>query len=86
MPLTQKVNFKTKLQRGNRVQIPKLVRWRYKLEPDQILKVTVSVHGVWSTPESYLSRMGKDGRILIPKLILALPKMASQTSKTTSYK
>jgi len=86
MPLTQKVNFKTKLQRGTRVQIPKLVRWQFKMDAKQILKVTVSVFGVWGTPESYLSRMGKDGRILIPKLILDLPKMASQTSKTTSYK
>ena len=74
MPLTQKVNFKTKFQKGNRVQIPKLVRWRFKLETDQILKVTVSVFGVWGTPESYLSRMGKDGRILIPKLMLTLLK------------
>jgi bifunctional DNA-binding transcriptional regulator/antitoxin component of YhaV-PrlF toxin-antitoxin module len=66
MSLTQKVNFKTPLQRGNRVQVPKLVRWRFKLETDQILKVTVSVFGVWGISQSYLSRMGKDGRIVIP--------------------
>ena len=51
VPLTEKVCFKTVFQIGNRVQIPKLVRWRYKLETDQILKVTLSVHNVWGAPE-----------------------------------
>jgi len=74
MPLTERVNFKTKLQRGNRVQIPKLVRWRFKLETDQILKVTASVFGVWGAPQSFLARMGKDGRVVIPKLTLTLLK------------
>ena len=41
MPLTQKVSFKTMLQKGNRVQLPKLIRWKFKLETSQILKVTV---------------------------------------------
>ena len=31
MPLTERVKFKTVLQKGNRVQLPKLVRWEYKL-------------------------------------------------------
>lgn len=33
---------------GNRVQLPKLVRWRYKLESDKVLKVEVSVVGAWA--------------------------------------
>jgi hypothetical protein len=48
------------------VQVPKLVRWRFKLETDQILKVTVNVHGIWGTSQSYLSRISKDGRIVYP--------------------
>jgi len=32
VPLTECVEFKTVLQRGDRVQVPKLVRWEYKLE------------------------------------------------------
>ena len=40
-PLTEAVEFKTVLQKGNRVQPPKLIRWKFKLETDQILKVTV---------------------------------------------
>jgi hypothetical protein len=35
LPLTERVEFKAVLQKGNRVQIPKLVRWRFKLETDQ---------------------------------------------------
>ena len=74
MPLTERVSFKTRLQRGNRVQVPKYVRWHYKLEPTQILEVTVSILGVWRPPQIFLSRISKDGRIVIPKLAIALFK------------
>jgi hypothetical protein len=36
MPLTENVSFKTVLQRGNRVQVPKLVRWRFKMDSEQV--------------------------------------------------
>lgn len=72
MPLTDRVSFKTRLQRGNRVQVPKYVRWHYKLEPTQILEVSISILGAWRPTQSFLSRMSKDGRIVIPKLIIAL--------------
>jgi len=68
------VSFKARLQRGNRVQVPKYVRWHYKLEPTQILEVTVSIHGAWRDPQSFLTRISKDGRILIPWLTIALFK------------
>jgi bifunctional DNA-binding transcriptional regulator/antitoxin component of YhaV-PrlF toxin-antitoxin module len=74
LPLTERVSFKTRLQRGNREQIPKYVRWHYKLEPTQIIEVTVSFLGVWRPPQSFLSRISKDGRIVIPKLIITLFK------------
>ena len=72
MPLTQKVTFKTVLQRGNRVQVPKLVRWQFKMEPNQILKVGVNALNVWTSWQFFYAKMGKDGRILIPKLTLSL--------------
>jgi hypothetical protein len=72
MPLIEKVAFKARLQRRNRVQIPKLIRWRYKLEPYQILKVTVSSPNIWDSREEYLIGMGKDGRITIPILTQTL--------------
>jgi hypothetical protein len=72
MPLTQKVAFKTMLQRGNRVQVPKLVRWQFKMEIDQVLKVGVNAIDMWTGWQFFYAKMGKDGRVLIPKLTLAL--------------
>ncbi len=73
MLLTEKVKFEARLQRGNRVQVPKMVRWRFKLESYQILEVTISLIGVWSlSPRNFLTRMSKDGRIVIPKQTLYL--------------
>ncbi len=71
MPLTQKVTFKTKLQRGGRLQINRYVRWRFKLESDQYLAVRINIPDVWGSNESFLSRMTKDGRIVVPKLTMA---------------
>src|SRR3990170_4596723 len=68
MPLTQKVSFKTVLQKGNRVQVPKVVRWQFKMDPEQVLKVTVNALNVWSGWETFYARMGRDGRITLPKL------------------
>jgi hypothetical protein len=66
------VSFKARLQRGNRVQVPKYVRWYFKLEPTQILEVSFHVLGIWHGQESFLCRITKDGRIVIPKLMLAI--------------
>ncbi len=72
MPLTERVGFKARLQRGNRVQLPKLIRWRYKLESGQVLRVTVSVLGAWGGFETFYGRMDKSGRVTIPRLTLEL--------------
>jgi hypothetical protein len=78
--LTERVVFKARLQRGCRVSVPRLVRWRYKLESDQVLKITVSVIGDFSEQwEEFLGRMTKDGRITIPKLIVQLLKQENET-------
>ena len=42
MPLTEKINFKTKLQKGNRIQVPQLIRWEFKAETNQLLNVGVN--------------------------------------------
>ena len=68
MPLTRKVSFKTVLQKGNRVQVPKVVRWQFKMDTEQVLKVTVNALNVWSGWEIFYARMGRDGRITLPKL------------------
>jgi hypothetical protein len=72
MLLTEKVSFVTLLQKGNRIQVPRLIRWQFKLESSQILKVTMYAKNLFSMPQSFYSKMGKDGRIYVPELQLAL--------------
>ena len=74
VPLTEKVVFKTRLQRGDRLQVNKYVRWRYKLESNQFLSVRVNVPSIWDSSGDFLCRMTKDGRIVIPKLTMACLK------------
>jgi hypothetical protein len=73
LPLTESVSFKAVLQKGNRIQIPRLVRWQFKLEPTQILKIRVEPEGLY-LDEEFLGRMNNDGRITTPKLIMNLLK------------
>ena len=63
------MEFQTTLQRGNRVQVPKLVRWKFKLESDQVLKVTVGARGMIVVWETYYACMDKSGRMTVPKMI-----------------
>ena len=69
LPLTELVEFQTTLQRGNRVQVPKVVRWKFKLESDQVLKVTVGARDMIVVWETYYACMDKSGRITVPKMI-----------------
>ncbi len=74
MPLTRRVTFKAILKKRDLLYVPKLIRWQYKLESSEILRVTVSVVGAMGLRESFLGKMHKDGRIAIPKLQVALLK------------
>ncbi len=68
MPLDQEINFQAILEKGNRLQVPQLFRWQYKMEVNQVLRVGVNVHGGWVYRQYFLAKMDKQGRILIPKL------------------
>jgi len=68
MPLTTRVEFKRPLEGCNKVQVPKIIRWQFKLEPDQVLRVGIG--GLRGGCEFFYARMGKDGRIFIPKAVL----------------
>src|SRR5208337_3374903 len=73
MPLTKQETFKAKLQRHNRLAVPTLLRWRYKMEPGELLKVTVNP----LEPESYveeefLAKTATDGRLTVPKLTMKI--------------
>lgn len=72
MPLTEAITFKTRLQKGNRVQVPKLIRWRFKMETEQVLKVGVTAVNLWTGWQFFYTKMGRDGRIVVPKLALDL--------------
>ena len=72
--MTENVEFKTELQKGNRIQIPRLIRWQFKLEPIQVLKVKVQPVGAITVGEEFFARMSQDGRITIPKLLVNLLK------------
>jgi bifunctional DNA-binding transcriptional regulator/antitoxin component of YhaV-PrlF toxin-antitoxin module len=82
MPLTEPVTFKTVLQKGNRIQLPKLVRWKYKLEQDQILKVSVTALNFYGGWETFYARMDKSGRITVPKLVLKLLEDAAEEKQS----
>ena len=69
MPLTGRVTFKVQLQVRSRFQIPKKVRWYYKLEPSQMMSVTLRVSEL-GFDETFLGTMLPSGRITVPRLVL----------------
>ena len=68
MPLTCRVTFKVQLQNHGRFQIPKRIRWFYKLESSQMLSVSLKVFHL-GFEEKFLATMLADGRITIPRLV-----------------
>jgi bifunctional DNA-binding transcriptional regulator/antitoxin component of YhaV-PrlF toxin-antitoxin module len=83
MPLTEHVTFKTKLQRHNRIVVPRLVRWRYKMEPAELLKVNVAPYGSESyREEEFLAKMARDGRLTVPKLTMEILKLREEKNLT----
>jgi hypothetical protein len=83
LPLVGAVSFKAVLQKGNRVQVPKLVRWEFKLEPTQVLRITVKVEAshFTSVSESFYARISGDGRITVPLLTLGLLRQRGEIDK-----
>lgn len=59
--------FLARLQKGNRIQVPVLIKWKHKLDPGEVLKVRV-----WSVEtggRSFYARLGRDGRFTVPKIV-----------------
>jgi bifunctional DNA-binding transcriptional regulator/antitoxin component of YhaV-PrlF toxin-antitoxin module len=71
LPLKRSVGFRAVLQKGNRFQVPKLVRWEFRMEPGQVLRVRVGRVNHYEE-EYFFGRMSRDGRITIPKLTVDL--------------
>ncbi|MGA2682791.1 MAG: hypothetical protein ABSF44_13440 [Candidatus Bathyarchaeia archaeon] len=72
MPLTEKVSFTATLQGASAVQIPKLIRSRFKLECDQPLRVGVNFLDLHKGWQFFYAKIRNDGRLTIPKLVLNL--------------
>jgi hypothetical protein len=72
MPLTEKVSFETMFEKGNKLQIPKLIVWQFKIDQNQVLKVTISPKHLYSVRKSFYAKTDKQGRITIPKITRTL--------------
>ena len=72
MPLTEKVSFTTMLQQEDKLQIPRLIRGRFKMENDQTLKIGINFLELHTGWQFFHTKMRKDGRITIPKRTLML--------------
>ncbi|MGO8805517.1 MAG: hypothetical protein ACLQO7_02785 [Candidatus Bathyarchaeia archaeon] len=81
MPLDQRVTFKAPLREKNRVRVPSVMRLQFKLEPAQILKVTISLADTLGVRETFFGAMKKDGHITIPHVTITLLKEDRQTLK-----
>jgi len=67
LPLTEDASFEALLQRGNRIQIPVEVRWRYRLEPGEILQVDIVSPGRYLPSRGrFYARLQKSGRVTVP--------------------
>jgi hypothetical protein len=64
MPLTEKVSFTAVLQKGNRIQVPRVVRWRFKMDTEQVLKAAVFPVELMTIGRSFYARMDKSRRII----------------------
>jgi len=84
MPLTRSVSFKVVIGKGNRIQIPTLIRWEFKLEPTQLLTVSVCLFGR-GVNETFYTKMNKDGRITIPKINAEIIKTHLHKEETLSH-
>ena len=83
MTLTEKVTFKAFLQKGDRVQVPKLIRWQFKMESNQVLNVGVNDLNVQSGWQFFCAKMSNNGRVRVPKLILTL--LGEENSDLTGH-
>jgi len=62
--------FHARVQKQMRVQLPRLLRWKYKLSPGEVMKVRVTTPPIGS--QKFYARLQKGGRITIPKITAEL--------------
>ncbi len=59
--------FHAKVQKALRLQVPRVLRWKYKLEAGMVLRVQVEKVDTCKS-HTYLTRLQCSGRISIPKI------------------
>ena len=64
-------SFHARLQKQMRIQIPRLLRWKYKLDPGDVMKVMVAKLGSFGSKE-FLAKMQQGGRITVPNIYVEL--------------
>ena len=74
LPLNRRVTFKTSMRGFGRLKIPRVVRSQFKLEPTEVLKITVSPVDQIGVRESFLGKMRSDGYVTVPAVVMALLK------------
>ena len=67
MPLSHSEEFLARLQKSNRIQIPVLIRWKHKLEVNELLRVDAN-NDEEGLSQSFYVKLGSDGRFVIPKI------------------
>ena len=72
MPLTQRLTFTAALRKAGRLQVPAIIREHFKLDTTQTLKITITRPGTLRADKTFFGKMRKDGRIVIPLLIIHL--------------
>ena len=82
MPLKNFENFKTKLQRNNRLVVPKLLRWKYKIGAGELFRVSLKPVDapVFGVKEEFFAKMSVDGRLTVPKLNIQALESAEKVS------
>ena len=83
LPLMQGVHFKVVLQVGGRFQVPNVVRWEFKMDPEQVLFVSAKIADQYRNEQSFYGKMRSDGRITIPKRLLKLVLLDLAGSKSS---
>jgi len=69
MPLSHREEFLARLQKSNRIQIPVLIRWKHKLEENELLRVN-ACNDEEDLSQSFCVKLGSDCRFVIPKIIV----------------
>jgi len=64
-------NFQSAFTRKNRLRVPSLIRWQFKLEPTQVLKVTITLADTLGVKETFFGSMRKDGCIAAPPQVIS---------------